>query len=601
MDRLSPQGRRRTRTGRWADGRLGWGASALALAGVGLVMGSCAGPLDALREREGDLAPRLSARSLAVRALDTSAMTRAPGASPASPSSTTHTPDGTTLSWSLPEALALAIEHNLDLRAALFDPRIEAARLDAERAKFEAVFTPSVRYAYNDPATFNTTQGSLSQGLSVDNSVSVPLRTGGRASVGLNAGYNQTSNPFITRSESYDAQATASISQPLLRGQGRGVNTASIKIAGYRADIAQLRTKLELVATLAGVERAYWRLVAARGELDVRQRQLELAQQQLARAQRRVDAGDAAEIEVTRARSGIAQRLGAIIAAETGVTTSQRALKRSVGAPQAPVDSTMTLVPATVPEAVPLELEPRRLTGLAIENRGELLEGELQLLADALEIDLAKDATLPAINAQGQYSFDGIGTRVPGATRTLVRGRFQSWNLGLSGEFPLDGNQAAQANWRAVVLTRLQRISTNLARRQSVEQDVLDAIDRVNSAWQQILASQQSAILAGQTLDAEQRQFDAGLRTSTDVLDAAATLAEAQSSEVRALSDYRLALVDLAVATGTVLGAADVQFEDLPDPNAIGLEAPSSGFVPTGRDPATREPGYRPRVEPAGY
>ncbi len=561
-----------------------------------LLLAGCGSPLDAIRQRDDDLAPRLGLERLAARSLKLHDLARPSGAAAAGRIAALPSEAGVAgaagtkaamptevRSWTLTEALALSIENNLDLRASLFDPRISGARLEAERAKFEAVFTPSARYAYNDPATFNTTQGSLSQIASFDNSVSVPLRTGGRASVGFNTGYNQTSNPFVTQGESYDGQLTGSLSLPLLRGAGRAVNSASIKIAGYQVDIAQLRTKLQVIGTLASVERAYWRLVAARGELDVRQRQLELAQQQLARAQRRVDAGDAAEIEPTRARSGIAQRLGAIIAAETQASTSQRALKRLVGAPEAAVGSMVTLLPTTAPEPTPLELDRERLLSLASENRAELLEGELQLLADALNVDLTRDATLPAITAQGQYTFDGIGDRVPGAARTLTRGRFQSWNMGLSGEIPLDGNQAAQANWRASVLTRLQRLSTNESRRQSVEQDVLDAIDRVNSAFQQILAAQQSAILAGQTLQAEQRQFDAGLRTSTDVLDAAASLADAQSAEVRALSDYRLALVDLSVATGTVLGAADVRWEALPSPSAVPWDVPNSGFLPSPR------------------
>jgi len=69
-------------------------------------------------------------------------------------------------------------------------------------------------------------------------------------------------------------------------------------------------------------------------------------------------------------------------------------------------------------------------------------------------------------------------------------------------------------------------------------------------------------VLAARTLEGEQRQFEVGIRTSTDVLDAAAQLANAQSREVRALADWQIALVDLAFATGTTLGGARVAFDD---------------------------------------
>ena len=56
----------------------------------------------------------------------------------------------------------------------------------------------------------------------------------------------------------------------------------------------------------------------------------------------------------------------------------------------------------------------------------------------------------------------------------------------------------------------------------------------------------------------EERQFNQGLRTSTDVLDAQTRLANAQSDEVQAVAEYQIAQVDIAFATGTVLGAAKV-------------------------------------------
>ncbi len=78
----------------------------------------------------------------------------------------------------------------------------------------------------------------------------------------------------------------------------------------------------------------------------------------------------------------------------------------------------------------------------------------------------------------------------------------------------------------------------------------------------------QNSILQGRLYEAERRQFELGARTSTDVLDAQTTFANAQSAEITALAEYQIALVDLAYATGTVLGAARIQWEPIvPDSN----------------------------------
>ena len=63
---------------------------------------------------------------------------------------------------------------------------------------------------------------------------------------------------------------------------------------------------------------------------------------------------------------------------------------------------------------------------------------------------------------------------------------------------------------------------------------------------------------------AETRQFDLGLRTSTEVLDAQTKLADARSSEIAALTQYQIAQVDIAYATGNVLGATRVGWTPTP-------------------------------------
>ena len=59
------------------------------------------------------------------------------------------------------------------------------------------------------------------------------------------------------------------------------------------------------------------------------------------------------------------------------------------------------------------------------------------------------------------------------------------------------------------------------------------------------------------------RQFEVGLRTSTYVLDAQAKFANAQSGEIKSLTEYQIAQIDLAFATGMLLGADKVSWEPI--------------------------------------
>jgi outer membrane protein len=571
-----------------------------------VVLAGCSSPLwrssswGPLGEAPGDLAPR--AREERLRRVDalilerfTSSTTPPPNAAsgsatppsvPTAPTSAMIVEPGAAMpsaesvrlryagvervSVSLAQARASALENNLDLRVAVVDPRIATESEAVERAKFDAVFTPSATFSSVDtpglPGSFEGQQDQFSAGAGV----SVPLRTGGRASVNLTQNVSGGDSPLLSADPIYASALTFSIAQPLLRGAGREVNVASIRIAGLNQQIAEARTKLSVVTQLANVERAYWRVFAARRELDVRQQQYDLAQAQLERARRRVRGGDASEVEVTRAESGLAERLEAIIIAETNVLTTQRELKRIANIPGLDVSTTVYVETQTQPEPREFELDTARLLALARESRMELLETELAILADTLNIDVARNQVLPQLDIVGSYGVQGIGTGFGSNVRRAGNADFQNYSVGVQGSIPL-GNEAAEAGERRAVFVRVQRLATRQARLQVVEQDVLDAVDRVRSTWQRIMASRQATILAARTLQGEQRQFEVGRRTSTDVLDAAARLADSQSAEIRALTDYQIAQVDLAVATGTVLGQSNVSWS--PEPATEGPEA----------------------------
>ncbi len=78
-----------------------------------------------------------------------------------------------------------------------------------------------------------------------------------------------------------------------------------------------------------------------------------------------------------------------------------------------------------------------------------------------------------------------------------------------------------------------------------------------------LLANRQSAILDDRLYQAEQRQFELGMRTSTDVLESQTNFADSQSAEIRALANYQIATVNLAEATGTLLGAAKIDWQPI--------------------------------------
>ncbi|MDZ4753280.1 MAG: TolC family protein, partial [Phycisphaerae bacterium] len=353
-----------------------------------------------------------------------------------------------------------------------------------------------------------------------------------------------------------------SISQPLLRNAGVNANTASIRVAEYNGQIASARTKLEVTRIIANADRAYWSLYGAFRELEVRKQQYELALVQRDRAKRLVEQEQTAQIEVTRAESGVGRTLEQIIVADAILRDRVRSLKRLMNRADIPVESATLLVPVTEPSPLGLTLDTAVLADEAVENRMEMLEIELQLAADATNIALARNQALPIFAIDYSYLPVGGGQNVGDAISNLGDLESDRYAVGLRGEIPL-GNEAAKNRLAQVILQRVQRLATKDNRRQAIRTEVYDAVDNLQTAWQRILAARLETVLAARTYQAEQRQFEVGVRTSQDVLDASAQLADAQSREVNALAQWQIALIDIAFATGTLPGAAGIVWAPL--------------------------------------
>lgn len=443
---------------------------------------------------------------------------------------------------------AAALANNLDLEVELLQPQIAQQFLNEERARFEAAFVGSARHSRQESVSPTGLSSNAGEFESFDAGVRIPLRTGGTAVIG----------PSLDRSDvgsggsRYDGGVRFSMSQPLLRNAGVDVNTSSIRAAQYQRQVVDARTKLEAVRVLANADRAYWLLYDARGELEVRQRQYELARQQADQARKRADAGDVPRIEITRAESGLASRLEDILVTETLLRRRERDLKRIMNRPDLPLDSETSIVPTTPPQPVGLDLAPGVLADYAVQNRMEMLELELRLALDESTIDLERNRALPLFTLDYSYNLVGAG-RTVGEAFALERNNAENWSLSLAAEVPI-GNRAAQSRVRRAVLERVQRLATRDLRRIAIRQEVYDAVDQLRQNWQRILAARNEAVLAGRTYEAERRQFELGRRTSTDVHFAAERLALAQSREIRAITDYQIAQVDIAFATGTLLG-----------------------------------------------
>lgn len=533
----------------WQDIRYGlrrlpcWLLASLVLAGCGSTQVRRAPELEVLAARSGAIERVQLKDQSQSEPMSIERATEELAAKGVEPNAVPHR----TVELTLEEARAAALTNNLDLKFYLVGPSIAEQALDEERAKFEWTFFGSAGYSHSE----RDDEGNTVTVQSYEAGVEAPLQTGGLLRASL---------PF--RRADYDvddiggvSSAAMSVSyvQSLLRGAGTRINTHSIRIATYQKDITDVYTKLSAIAILANVDIVYWQLYAARRELDVRREQYKLAEDQLDHARRKVGAGAAAKIEIVRAEAGLAGRLEDVINAETSVRDRERDFKRILNREDLPLNVGIDILPTSEPDPIGLNLDAEAIAAAALDNRMEMAELEFRLAVDDLDIALARNRTLPDVTFDYRYAATSESGSLGRALGDVGDGSLQDHAVGISAVIPL-GNRAAQARYRRARLEKARDRIDQERLRQSIRQEVYDAVDALQQNWRRILAAEQGVVTAYRDYKVEQSQFTLGKSTSTFVLQSASRLADAQSRRIRAFAEYEIAQVRLARATGTLLG-----------------------------------------------
>ena len=123
------------------------------------------------------------------------------------------------------------------------------------------------------------------------------------------------------------------------------------------------------------------------------------------------------------------------------------------------------------------------------------------------------------------------------------------------------GNRAAKARDVAAHASRRQATAAVDNLKQLIHLDVRLGVNEVERARQQIGATRETRIFQEQTLAAEKERFDVGTSTALDVAQAQRDLLQSQIAEVETIVNYRIALVKLYLAEGSLLDRRGVTIQ----------------------------------------
>jgi outer membrane protein TolC len=153
---------------------------------------------------------------------------------------------------------------------------------------------------------------------------------GTNLSVGFNNSRITSNNPFTSLSPNLTSGFQARVTQHLLQGIGLAPNTRFIRIAKNNREITDVAFRLQVITTVDQIENIYWNLVFAFEDVKVQQEAIAFAQKTLSDTRKQVQFGTLPPIQVVSAQNTVATDQQALILAQTNLQLQELLMKNAL-------------------------------------------------------------------------------------------------------------------------------------------------------------------------------------------------------------------------------------------------------------------------------
>lgn len=459
-------------------------------------------------------------------------------------------PDGP-LDITVEQAALYALENNRSLRVERFTPQIIATFEDIERGVFDPEVFAGAEYFEQEGVEVSRATGENFTTRRDDSNLAAGVRQRLPTGTDLELGLTVDRTASDRAPEQQTARLGLSLTQSLLRGFGPAVNLARIRQAELETAASRYELRGFIESLLAQTETAYWLHTLAQQRIRIFEESLEIARLQQQEVEDRIEIGVLPSTERASAEAEVAQREQALIDARSQLETLRLRLLRLMNpGPGDPLVRAVTTVSDPRTQTSAVDDIDDRIT-LALRSRPELAESRLRLDQARLETIVTRNGLLPRLDFFLALGKSGYADSFTDAFRDLDE---DSYDLaaGLVFSTPI-GNRAARARQRGALASRAQAVEAIANLEQLVAFDVRIAAAEVDRARRQITASAATRMLREEALRAENERFRVGRSTSILIAQAQRDLLESQIAEVDALVAYRVSVIALHLAEGTLI------------------------------------------------
>jgi outer membrane protein TolC len=413
-------------------------------------------------------------------------------------------------------------------RAALAQETVESAELSLSlaRSAFRPKIVPNLLGAFGNSDLANQTYR-------IDLNQRFVTGTRLRASLGALSSQNQLGS-------FYSSDATLELSQPLLRDFGGGSQRKQLEESRSRAQQARLQHVLAEDQIALEVVAVYYRLVAQGRLVEVAEQGVERSRILVEASQAKQRVGRVSQLDVLRARRLLAAAEDELIAAQSSADDARDQLAFLMGEA---VDFAFRVEPVIPDPPLPPSLEDA--VALALQNRQELRLAQATLDLAERSLGFARNQRLPQLDLSlaltrretGDSLLDSLGTD---------GFRFASF---FTVSTPLD-QTPQDVQYGNALIERDRRARDLRSTRRRIVQEVRRQVRSNRALRQRLERAEESVGFARLELEVAELRYQRGYSDNLDLVDAQASVLNAESTLVSVRAEIAVADVALRATMG---------------------------------------------------
>jgi outer membrane protein TolC len=468
---------------------------------------------------------------------------------------------------SLEDCIQSALEKNLDMRIARYNPPMALADLQAAYAGYNPTFTAAGSHSYTMQGnSINLANGIPNLGGTINensfnSSMAGLMPWGLNYSLQGNVAQGYAHSPEGSGEQS-SGSASISMTQPLLKNFWIDQTRFNISVGKNRVKYSELGLKQTIMSIVTTVEQAYYDLIYARENVTVQEQAVKLAMQLVVENKKRVEVGSLAPLDERQAEAQAASSQATLIAARSSLVVQENTVKQLTTdnyAAMEPVD-----LQPTAPLSAPVRVFDRQISwSKGLTGRPDLLQAKLDMERQGITLKYNYNQLFPELDLVGSYGHaanDSTLYQYSQALNEMAQGNRPYYSYGGQLIYPL-GNTGARATYKKSKLA-MEQLVLNLKK---LEQTIMVTIDndisQAQSSYQQVGATRAAREYAAEALWAEQKKLENGKSTTYTVLQMQRDLTTARGNEIQALANYNKALAQLSLDEGTTLQRLGISVE----------------------------------------